>query len=111
MKSGGAYVPLDAEFPRERLAYMVEDAGLDVVVTRGALAAEMLPQTEATLVDVNAQRPALDSSDDDDLEDGAALDDLAYVIYTSGSTGRPKGVCIEHRSLANFALATAKVLV
>lgn len=110
MKSGGAYVPLDAEFPRERLAYMVEDAGLDVVVTRGALAAEVLPQTEATLVDVDAQRPALDSSDDDDLDDGAALDDLAYVIYTSGSTGRPKGVCIEHRSLANFALATAKVL-
>jgi polyketide synthase PksJ len=102
MKAGGAYVPLDAEFPRERLAFMVEDAGLDVVVTRGALAQEVLPKTDALLLDLDIERAALDKLDGTDLDGGASLDDLAYVIYTSGSTGRPKGVCIEHRSLTNF---------
>jgi amino acid adenylation domain-containing protein len=110
MKSGGAYVPLDAEFPRERLAFMVEDSGLGVVVTRGGLAQKVLPETRAVLLDLDAERTSLELLDGGDLDGGASLDDLAYVIYTSGSTGRPKGVCIEHRALANFALATAEVL-
>lgn len=107
MKAGGAYVPLDAEFPRERLAFMIGDAGLAVVVTRGGLAQAVLPQTRAKLLDVDEERAGLELLDGGDLEAGPSPGDLAYVIYTSGSTGRPKGVCIEHLSLANFALAAA----
>jgi len=110
MKSGGAYVPLDAEFPRERLAFMVEDAGLAVVVTRAGLASEVLPEAGVLLPHVDLERETLETLDGGDLEECPSAGDLAYVIYTSGSTGRPKGVCIEHRSLANFALATAEVL-
>lgn len=110
LKSGGAYVPLDAEFPRERLAFMVEDAGLAAVVTRGGLAQEVLPETAAPLLDLDLERANLEMLDGGDLGDGPSVGDLAYVIYTSGSTGRPKGVCIEHGSLANFALAAADVL-
>jgi len=110
MKSGGAYVPLDAEFPRDRLAFMVDDARLDVVVTRGGLAQDVLPETRAVMVDLDVERISLDSLDCVDLDGGASLDDLAYVIYTSGSTGRPKGVCVEHRALTNFVTAAAEVL-
>jgi len=59
LKSGAAYVPLDAEFPQERLAFMVADAELAMVVTRGGLAKKVLPQIEATLLDVDAERAAL----------------------------------------------------
>jgi amino acid adenylation domain-containing protein len=105
LKAGGAYVPLDPSYPRERLAFMAEDAGLAALVTT----AELLPLLPAAsmpivLLDAHAQRIAARSSGD--LEDRSVPESLAYVIYTSGSTGRPKGVAIPHRAVVRLVRNT-----
>ncbi|HEU4558181.1 MAG TPA: amino acid adenylation domain-containing protein, partial [Longimicrobium sp.] len=105
-KAGGAYVPLDPAYPAERLAWIIADAALPVVVTAGAAAAA-LPGHGATIV--RADEMSIDVSSDgsaDAIEASADAANLAYVIYTSGSTGRPKGVLVPHRSLANLLAAT-----
>ena len=100
LKAGGAYLPLDPDYPRERLAYMLEDAAVAVLLTQRNLD-ERLPRQSAKRVYL------------DDRENTAAYpetnpaprvtpDNLAYVIYTSGSTGRPKGVAMPHRALVNL---------
>ncbi|MFC5662557.1 amino acid adenylation domain-containing protein [Kitasatospora misakiensis] len=99
LKAGGAFVPIDPEFPPERIAYMLADSGLPVLLTQRPVAGR-LPATTAEVL-------CLDEPDEFDEvgEEPAATvtaDDLAYVIYTSGSTGRPKGVQVPHRALANF---------
>ncbi|MCP3917636.1 MAG: amino acid adenylation domain-containing protein, partial [bacterium] len=96
-KTGAAYVPLDPSFPRERLAYMIEDAGLELVVGTAseAVSAELglCVQAEAeAIASCSAERLGLD----------VPVSARMYVIYTSGSTGRPKGVELEHRSVSNF---------
>jgi amino acid adenylation domain-containing protein/non-ribosomal peptide synthase protein (TIGR01720 family) len=88
LKAGGAYVPLDPEYPEERLRYMIEDAGLALVLTAEALG------------DVATQRT-------DNPKLPLAAEHLAYMIYTSGSTGRPKGVAVAHGPLAMHCRATA----
>jgi len=96
LRAGGAYVPLDPGHPRERLASMVEDSGLRVVVTEAGLRPD-LPAPDLVAVRLDA---------DQDVAEGAPApaspDDLAYLIFTSGSTGRPKGVAVSHRSLGNL---------
>ncbi len=104
-KAGAAYVPLDPAFPPERLAYMVADAGIRLVVATSdqdelvAAAPERLHLDRAAR-ELAAQDPARFPS-------GADADALMYVIYTSGSTGRPKGVEIAHRSVSNFLASMA----
>ncbi|HEX7242294.1 MAG TPA: amino acid adenylation domain-containing protein, partial [Longimicrobiaceae bacterium] len=95
MKAGGAYVPLDPAYPDARLAFMVADSGVRVLVTREELR-ERLPAEGIRVVPMGeeAHFPAPCESPP------VSLDHLAYVIYTSGSTGAPKGVLVEHRSLA-----------
>jgi natural product biosynthesis luciferase-like monooxygenase protein len=98
-KAGGAYVPLDPVYPRDRLAYMIEDAKLQVVVTQRAFT-DMVPAGRAVVLeDIAAQ---LETLSDANLDVPVAPSDLAYVIYTSGSTGRPKGVMVEHGNVVNF---------
>ncbi|WP_406115517.1 amino acid adenylation domain-containing protein [Kitasatospora purpeofusca] len=113
LKSGGAFVPIDPEFPAERIAYMLADSGLPVLLTQRPVA-ERLPANTAEVLclDEPYEEPYGEPDDEqDDEPDGRAHDaavpvtdedDLAYVIYTSGSTGRPKGVQVPHRALANF---------
>jgi amino acid adenylation domain-containing protein len=100
LKAGGAYVPLDPDSPPERLRYMVEDATLPVLLTKGRIL-ERLPVTAALMVrlDEDWDRIALQGTGNPDRR--AVTDNLCYVIYTSGSTGKPKGVSISHRSLCN----------
>ncbi|MEU9020514.1 amino acid adenylation domain-containing protein, partial [Actinomadura sp. NPDC048394] len=95
LKSGAAYLPLDPDHPRDRVAYMLEDAG--------ALCAVAAPETAGLLPD-GADVVVLDGDLDaaDPIVREPDPDDLAYVIYTSGSTGRPKGVAVPHRALANL---------
>ncbi|WP_336969893.1 MupA/Atu3671 family FMN-dependent luciferase-like monooxygenase [Sphingobium aromaticiconvertens] len=100
-KAGGAYVPLDPAYPRDRLAHMIEDSGLTVVVTQGALA-EDVPPSQATIICMDEERARFDAMPATPFDGGAAPHDLAYVIYTSGSTGKPKGVMVEHRNVLNF---------
>ena len=99
LKSGAAYVPLDPSFPNDRLAFMVEDAGLAVIVVEDEQVADEFWVTTPVL--------SLNSLDAERLPvhnptDGPEPKDLAYVLYTSGSTGRPKGVMVEHRNVVNF---------
>src|SRR6185369_15466822 len=106
LKAGGAYLPLDPNYPRERLAFMLADAGCPVLVTQSALL-DRLPDDAAhrqvVRLDADASVIARQS-------DTAPLLDLdlrhpAYVIYTSGSTGTPKGVVVEHGGIPNLAAA------
>jgi amino acid adenylation domain-containing protein len=97
LKAGAAYVPLDPAYPRERLAFMLEDARAPVLLTqqrwvegRSALAPEIvcLDTASGAIVRESGENPV----------SNVTADNLAYIIYTSGSTGRPKGVAIEHHS-------------
>jgi amino acid adenylation domain-containing protein len=107
LRAGAAYVPLDPAYPRERLALMVEDSGVELILTDRASAAAVPAGSTG-----QARRLMLD---EEDLARPAGAptppilgDALAYVIYTSGSTGRPKGVMLPHRALANFVLTLAR---
>ncbi|MFN2529808.1 MAG: amino acid adenylation domain-containing protein [Pyrinomonadaceae bacterium] len=107
LKAGGAYVPLDPKFPRDRLAFMIEDADLTVLVTQESLLRE-LPAHDATLVTLDLDSEIISQGSKDNVFSMATADNLAYVIYTSGSTGKPKGVAIDHRALTNFLLAVQR---
>ncbi|MDP9607715.1 UNVERIFIED_ORG: amino acid adenylation domain-containing protein, partial [Variovorax paradoxus] len=98
VKAGGAYVPLDPEYPADRLAYMLEDSGIGMLLTQSHLQA--LPGIESIQV---LELDTLDTSSEPDSNPEVDLhgEHLAYVIYTSGSTGRPKGAANRHRSLHN----------
>ncbi len=100
-KAGGAYVPIDPGYPKERIALMVEDSQVPVLITQQRLLAR-LPQHEARVVCVDTEWAEIAKRPKTGLAGGAGPEHLAYVIYTSGSTGRPKGVMVEHRNVSNF---------
>jgi non-ribosomal peptide synthetase component F len=100
LKAGGAYVPLDPAYPLERLAFMLKDAQLSVVVTHSGLI-ERFSQHEGQTVCVDTDRRWIAGESVENLESGVTPDSLAYVIYTSGSTGLPKGVLALHRGAVN----------
>lgn len=106
LKSGGAYIPLDPDYPSERLAYMMEDSGLDFVITKSWIH-ERLPLTDQqTVIDVDRVDLSDQSGDNPDV--ALSGDNLAYVIYTSGSTGKPKGVSVTHGPLSMHLQAVAE---
>ncbi len=98
LKAGGAYVPLDPDYPSDRLAYMVEDSGIELLLTQQHLR-ESLPVAESLNV---IELDQLDVTHHASTNPQVALhgEHLAYVIYTSGSTGRPKGVGVSHAPLS-----------
>jgi amino acid adenylation domain-containing protein len=104
LKAGGAYVPLDPAYPKDRLAYMLNDSQMPVLMTTQKLSTG-LPEHQARVVyldiDWGINSPESDEAPVSELTD----ENLAYVIYTSGSTGKPKGVAITHRNLVNAYLA------
>jgi amino acid adenylation domain-containing protein len=107
LKAGGAYVPLDPTYPKERLALMLEDADVSVLLTQEKLIAD-LPQLNARIICLDRDGCALAQEPDRNLPHRVNPDNLAYVIYTSGSTGQPKGVQILHKALVNFLTAMSK---
>ncbi len=110
LKAGAAYVPLDPSFPQERIHYMLEDSGAELVLA-GSNTAEMLAgggERELVKLDEDWSIIAEESTSRPDAE--ATPSNLAYVIYTSGSTGKPKGVLIEHSSLVNFLFSMRDIL-
>jgi len=106
LKAGGAYLPLDPGFPAARLAFMVEDSGLALVVSESDLAAKHGYPAGGTL-DLDRVGNLGGETDAPLPRDGedARPDDLAYLLYTSGSTGKPKGVGVHHRAAVNFLVS------
>ena len=107
LKAGAAYLPLDPNYPRERLSFMLTDAGARLLITQQALIGQLPEATSADrrVVRLGADWPQIARMPA--TAPAVALDprNPAYVIYTSGSTGTPKGVVVEHASLANKMLA------
>jgi amino acid adenylation domain-containing protein len=112
LKAGGAYLPMDPTYPQDRLAYMLSDSGIRILLTQEKLV-DHLPKPaekegyEEILLDrdwvmIEKERGDLP------LDCSVGLDNLAYMIYTSGSTGRPKGVLLKHRGMTNFVQAYKK---
>src|SRR6476620_4872191 len=101
LKAGGAYLPLDPDYPPERLAFMLADAGAPVLLTRAALRAH-LPAHDAHVVCLDADWPAIAQQPATAPAANLAPQHPAYVIYTSGSPGTPKGVMIDHAALGNY---------
>jgi len=98
-KAGGAYVPLDPEYPRERLAYMLQDSGVKLLLTQAHLLEQLpIPQELETLVLGGSVFECYSEENPGIVLHG---DNLAYVIYTSGSTGQPKGAGNRHSALTN----------
>ncbi|MCG3148784.1 MAG: D-alanine--poly(phosphoribitol) ligase subunit 1 [Verrucomicrobiae bacterium] len=96
LKSGAAYVPMDPAFPSERLAFMVEDAAMPVIVTQARLV-KSLPRHNVRVIVVDDG-----GTERGELPARVAAESVAYTIFTSGSTGRPKGVPVPHRAVVNF---------
>ncbi|HEX8616352.1 MAG TPA: amino acid adenylation domain-containing protein, partial [Thermoanaerobaculia bacterium] len=96
LKAGGAYLPLDPDYPRQRLAFMLEDSAVAHLVTRDGV----LPfAPSANVIDVDQPHESVDAP-----PVSVSPENVAYALYTSGSTGRPKGVLITHRGIVNHML-------
>jgi len=102
LKAGAAYVPLDPAYPRARLAFMLEDAQVAVLVAHRQQLLGELPAHNARVVSLDGDWPAIAGESGENFSSGVQPENLAYVIYTSGSTGKPKGVQISQRALCNF---------
>ncbi|NNA48685.1 non-ribosomal peptide synthetase [Pseudomonas lactis] len=101
LKAGGAYVPLDPEYPRDRLAYMLQDSGVQLLLTQAHLLAQLpVPAGVQTLV-LEHGDTWLETFSSHNPNIPVHGENLAYVIYTSGSTGQPKGVGNRHIALTN----------
>ena len=108
LKAGGAYVPLDPAYPQDRLAFMLEDSEVPILLTQKRLVSVLPPYS--------GQVVCLDNVIETDAVEAARIlsnpvkgitpDNLAYVIYTSGSTGKPKGVLINHSNVTRLLHAT-----
>jgi amino acid adenylation domain-containing protein/non-ribosomal peptide synthase protein (TIGR01720 family) len=101
LKAGAAYVPLDLVTAKERMAFMIQDTGIQLILTGQHLLPDVYGQASRVVCldsdwDIIARHPA------DNQPSSATASSPAYVIYTSGSTGKPKGVVIEHRQVLNY---------
>jgi amino acid adenylation domain-containing protein/non-ribosomal peptide synthase protein (TIGR01720 family) len=112
LKAGGVYVPLDPTYPQERLAFMVEDTQVSILLTQAKQLSNLPPVAQTFCLDADWHTLAI--ADQENLSSAVTADNLAYVMYTSGSTGRPKGTSILHRGVVrlvketNYATLTAE---
>jgi amino acid adenylation domain-containing protein len=104
LKAGGACVPLDPDYPRDRLAYILQDSHAPVLITRRGLHSGLAVNAEALFLDSDWK--ILSGESPGNLTRSVNPEDTAYIIYTSGSTGKPKGVMLTHRGLVNHGTAS-----
>jgi amino acid adenylation domain-containing protein len=105
LKAGGAYVPLDPSYPANRLSYMMEDAGICLLVTTTALQAKLSACSRQVFC-VDNDWASIHQESERNLNSGATPENAAYVIYTSGSTGHPKGVLVSHYNVVRLFQST-----
>ncbi|MEY2466676.1 MAG: hypothetical protein QOD03_1197, partial [Verrucomicrobiota bacterium] len=97
LKAGGAYVPLDPAYPKDRLAFILEDAKAPVLLTQNSLRGQPV-RNGTKILCLDSDWEKIRHHPRENISSKAQGSDLAYIIYTSGSTGKPKGVAIEHRN-------------
>ncbi|NQZ11250.1 MAG: amino acid adenylation domain-containing protein, partial [Algicola sp.] len=109
LKAGGAYVPMLPDYPQKRLAHMVWDSGMTLLLCRRALNQKDWPDDKLRVLNLKSEtlQQQLQSYSDENLnlKKQRSVNDLAYMIYTSGTTGQPKGVMVEHANLNSFSRA------
>jgi aspartate racemase len=108
LKAGGACVPLDPAYPRERLAYMLEDSQTSLVLTQPGLLAEVT-DFDAEIIALDPGWNSFFAESRESVRSEVKPENLAYVIYTSGSTGKPRGVQLSHRGLVNHNTAAVNL--
>ena len=104
LKAGGCYVPLDPASPRERLAFIIEEASLSILVTQSTLSAGITNE-QVRIICLDSNSEELEKAPTTNPPNITTPQHLAYIIYTSGSTGRPKGVMVEHAAVINLSFA------
>ena len=103
LKAGGVYVPLEPDSPKDRLAFMLDDARARVMLTQTRLApAPGVLDARLSVLAMDDGQDITAGESEENPASGATADNLAYIMYTSGSTGRPKGVCIPHRGVVRL---------
>ncbi|KAF6624981.1 non-ribosomal peptide synthetase, partial [Paenibacillus sp. EKM10P] len=103
LKAGGAYVPIDPAYPEERIRYMLDDSGTELLLTQSHLVDKVA--FDGHMLVLNGAQSVY-HEDGSNLEPLSGPNDLAYVIYTSGTTGQPKGVMVEHRNVVRLVKNT-----
>lgn len=114
LKAGAAFVPLDPEYPSDRIAYMIQDAEIDIIIAQPIHQKKLEPSLKTASINtpihwIDCYKPISDETKlvDDNIK--ISPNDLAYIMYTSGSTGKPKGVQIEHKALSTYCFADIDV--
>jgi len=110
LKAGAAYVPVDPEYPLDRINYMLEDMGAEIVLLSNYVQSKIQLKDRGTLINLDTAWNEIMQEAVTDTKMVTDVNDLVYVIYTSGSTGRPKGVEIEHKGLVNLVFGQVKEL-
>ncbi|UCJ04803.1 amino acid adenylation domain-containing protein [Chitinophaga pendula] len=110
LKAGAAYVPVDPTYPRDRLVYMLEDTGANLVLCSSDSRSAIPSISGITMIALDERTEIFRQEPEHDVTNELQSSNLAYVIYTSGSTGKPKGVMIEHHNLVNFSGGMCKAL-
>jgi amino acid adenylation domain-containing protein len=105
LKAGGAYVPLDPALPPARLAWLLDDAGIALVVATSPVV-DAAPLARAAILQLADERAALAAASAESPPGEVGPGGLAYLMYTSGSTGTPKGVCVTHRNVVRLVKDT-----
>ena len=101
LKAGGAYLPLDPTYPKDRLAYILSDSQVPVLLTQQHLVGS-LPEHQASIIYLDSDWTSIAQESENNLACEVTAENLAYIIYTSGSTGQPKGVSVAHKNLLNL---------
>lgn len=109
LKAGGAYLPIDASYPADRINYMLEDSGAELMVSMSTIGGDTDLKI-ANTINLDTEWNEIAGELAAPVNETVDPTDLVYVIYTSGSTGRPKGVQVEHRNVVNYVNTMTRAL-